>query len=89
MAFQFKMLVLFFFMDLRKSWPIVMNFVQCLLSLCKVGAWWLPEMGMVCAKGCESGTVLRAVCVRVCCRIPAKTRERALGKFLLSSLFGK
>lgn len=76
-------------MDLWKSWQIAMNFVQCLLSLCKVGAWWLPEMGMICAKGCESGTVLCAVCVHVCCRIPAKTRESTLGNFLLFSLFGK
>lgn len=84
------MLVFFFFlMDLWKSWQIVINFVHCLLSVRKVGEWWLLGMGMVCAKSCESGTVLCALCVRVCCRIPAKTRERTLGKILLVSLFGK
>lgn len=67
----------------------MMNFVQCLLSVCKVGAWWLSEMGMVFGKGWESGTVLCALCVRGCCRIPAKTCERTLGKILLISLFGK
>lgn len=30
-------------MDLWKSWQIVMNFVQCRLSVCKVGAWWLQK----------------------------------------------
>ena len=43
--------------------------------LCSAGARWLLEKGMVCAKGCESGTVLHAICVHVCWTMLAKIHE--------------
>lgn len=71
-----------FLMDLWKSWQIAVTFVGCLLSVRTAGAQWLPAMGMVCAKGCESATVPCAVHVPVCCRTPAKTHQRTQGKIL-------
>lgn len=79
---RFSLKMLGFLMDLWKSWQIAVTFVGCLLSVRTAGAQWLPAMGMVCAKGCESATVPCAVHVPVCCRTPAKTHQRTQGKIL-------
>lgn len=69
-CFIFKMLFL-----LWRSWQIAVDFIQRLFSPCSAGAWWLLEVGMVCAKGYQSGTVLPAICVHVSWRMLAKIRE--------------
>lgn len=43
--------------------------------LCSAGEWWLLEVSMVCAKGCGSGTVLRAVCACFCWKVHAEICE--------------